>query len=156
MEVASDFGRSAELLMAAKRIIDQSAHELHLGSPVSVHNADMIQYLRQRLCDAPLERLMVIYCDAEDRYIHDEVMAAGDRYHVRLDPVQLFRRALKHDAHAILMAHNHPSGDATPSEDDICGTRSLAKAGVPLDIRFIDHLIVTPDRTYSMRKGGFI
>lgn len=97
---------------------------------------------------------MVIYCDSEDRYIHDEVVSTGCRFHVTLEPSQLFRRALKHDAHAILLAHNHPSGDPTPSEDDICGTRALANAGVALNIRFIDHLIVTPGDVYSMRRGG--
>ena len=152
MEIASDFGRSAELILAAKRLIDHSECELHVGSAVSIADPALIDYLRRRLCSGACESLMVIFCDQQDRYIHDEVIALGTSYAVRLDPAHLFRRAMKYDAHAMLLAHNHPSGDPTPSADDVSGTRALAQAGLSLSIRFIDHLILTSTDAYSMRN----
>lgn len=154
MEIASDFGRSAELLVAAKRLVEHSECELHIGSPVTVTDPALTDYLRRRLCLGQRESLMVIYCDGQDRYLYDEVLATGSNFAVRLHPADLFRRALKHDAHAILLAHNHPSGDPTPSADDLSGTRALAQAGLSLSIRFIDHLILTSADAYSMRNGA--
>ena len=154
MEVTSDFGRSAELLVAAKQLVEHSECELHIGSPVPTADPALIDYLRRRLCSGPRESLLVIFCDQQDRYIHDEVVALGSSFAVRLDPSHVFRRAMKHDAHAIVLVHNHPSGDPTPSPDDVSGTRALAQAGLALSIRFIDHLILTSTDAYSMRKGA--
>lgn len=69
----------------------------------------------------------------------------------------MFRPAIAHNARAIIVAHNHPSGDPTPSPDDRAVTRNLLEAGRVLDIPLLDHVIVTPDGAYfSFSEGGLL
>lgn len=153
-QVAAGFGHSAEMLLAAKRLIESSERELPVGTPVRTDDPAMIRYIRDRLCHGTVETLLVIFCDKQQRYLHDETMGWGTSDSIRLDPSHLFRRALKVDAHSVLMAHNHPSGDCRPSENDIHGTRRLAQSGLTLNIHFIDHLVVTPLSAWSMRSNA--
>ena len=156
LRIGEQFGEACELLLAARALIETAGGELLAGSPVDPRDPALLRYLRDTLCMRSSERLLAIYCNNEDQYILDEELGWGTAAAVRLDPVQLFRRAIKLDASSILLAHNHPSGNCMPSEPDINATRQLAKMGQTLGIKFLDHLIVTRKRTYSMRMGELI
>ncbi len=73
-----------------------------------------------------------------------------------LRPAEIFREAVRHSSPALILAHNHPSGDPTPSPEDIELTRTLAAAGRLLDITLVDHIIVGRRRWVSLRDQGFL
>ncbi|WP_160730747.1 JAB domain-containing protein [Pontixanthobacter luteolus] len=153
-EVGGQFGNACEMLVAAKTIVEAAQREQLQSVPVDPLNPQLLIYLRSRLCRANEERLLVVFCDAEQRYLVDEEMGWGNDHQVRCDVSRLFKRALTLDSSKILLAHNHPSGDCRPSDDDVNSTRQLALTAQVLGIKVVDHLIVTSDRAYSMRSGG--
>ena len=116
----------------------------------------MIQYLRSVVLQAPerAERFHAIFVDAERRYLGDAAMGQGDLGALTLRMRELFGRALSVGARAIIIAHNHPSGDCRPSQNDIAATKRLSSIGEALDIELLDHLIFTSQSVYSMRAGG--
>ncbi|WP_162935674.1 JAB domain-containing protein [Tsuneonella amylolytica] len=75
---------------------------------------------------------------------------------IELNFRDVIERALGNAAHGIVLVHNHPSGDPTPSADDIASTRMLAALCRPLELELHDHLIVAGDRIFSMRRAGLI
>ncbi len=159
-KAAAGFGDACELLIAARTLAEATRSEIIAGSPVNPKDPALLEYLRAKLvtgtaCRAQ-ERLLVIFCDDAGQYILDEEMGWGTADTVRLDSVHLFRRALSLEASSILLAHNHPSGDCSPSRQDIDATRQLATMGQTLGLEFIDHLIVTGSKAYSMRSGGLM
>lgn len=73
-----------------------------------------------------------------------------------LFPRDVFRVALLSHAHAVIIGHNHPSGDPSPSGEDVAVTRQLVQAGALMGIPVLDHVIVTPERCYSLRDAGLV
>ena len=143
-----------ELLVAARRLVEETNRENLVGTQIEVSDPALLEYLRDRLCRGKRERLLVMFCNQNDEYLSDEEMGWGNLQNVRLDAGQLFRRALTLDACSMLLAHNHPSGDCTPSGEDIAATRRLADIGETLGLRFVDHLVLTRTKAYSMRAGA--
>ena len=154
MRVGREFAPECEMLIAARRLVDEARREILVGSRVTPADPVLLDYLRDRLCRGRQETLLVMFCDPDGHYIIDEELAWGNEHSVQLDSARLFRRALTLDAGAILLAHNHPSGDCTPSAQDVSATRTLANMGDALGLRLIDHVIVTGTAAYSMRAGG--
>lgn len=115
---------------------------------------DVARYLAASLAGAPVERLQVLYLNAANRLIRDEIVGSGSTQHVDLHPRPILTRALELRATALIIAHNHPSGDPTPGADDIAATRALASAATALDITLHDHLIVGAQGWSSMRALG--
>ena len=99
---------------------------------------------------------MVVYLDARGCYIDDEIAAFGDLavIHGRYRP--LVERALAAGARGILVAHNHPSGAARPSSNDVRFTRALLALGRALDLRIHDHLVVTATAIFSIRQRSIL
>lgn len=108
------------------------------------------------LSDQRREVAAFVYLDPEWRLVglrHHPSPAADAATIVVRDVV---RDALAHDARYVLMAHNHPSGDATPSRDDIAVTRRLARTLDAIDVTLIDHLVVSANATTSFRQLGLL
>ena len=143
-----------DLIFAARELIDTARAETLQSAKIDPRDPDFQSYLRSRLCRGPGETLLVIFCDNQGRYLIDEEMGWGGAQHVRVDVANLFRRALSVGAASLFLAHNHPSGNCRPSEEDITATRELASAGHVLGFEILDHLIITHDKAYSMRAGG--
>src|SRR3546814_12927667 len=91
----------------------------------------------------PDEVLRILFLDASYRLIADEQLHHGSVRQLELYPRTIFRRAIEHGATGLILVHNHPSGDATPSENDIVATRRLSDLGRSLDIEIVDHIVVT-------------
>jgi DNA repair protein RadC len=105
--------------------------------------AELQKYLMATIGALPDEVLHVIYLDAGRRLIAEEQLQRGSLDHLAIYPRTLFRRALEHNAASLILAHNHPGGDATPSEDDVRATRLLVDVGKALDVDILDHIIVS-------------
>src|SRR3546814_14958417 len=89
------------------------------------------------------ETLRILFLDGIGRLIADEQVQRGTVHQLVIYPRPIFRRAMEHNAASLILVHHHPSGDATPSEEDLIATRALVQISRSLDISLVEHLFVT-------------
>jgi DNA repair protein RadC len=102
------------------------------------------------------ENLVVILLDTQNRMIKKKTLFIGTVNQSIAHPREIFREAVRHSATGILIAHNHPSGDTTPSKEDKILTKKIVKNGVMIGIPLLDHLIIGGEKYYSFREQGEI
>jgi len=134
---------------------------------VTTDNPEAIErYLREQLPNSPafnpdVESLMVVFLNTRRRPIGWQIISTGTLDTLLVHPREIFKPACVMNAAAIILAHNHPSGDPTPSEADIKVTRDIIRAGQLMKIELLDHVILgqaTPDRPKSwasLRELGY-
>jgi DNA repair protein RadC len=113
-------------------------------------------YLTARLAQHPYEVFTLIYLDNRHRFIAAEDLFRGTIDGATVHPREVVKEALKHNAAAVIIAHNHPSGVAEPSNADELITRRLKEALNLVDIRVLDHIIVAGGTTTSFAERGLI
>ena len=111
---------------------------------------------RPALQNAPTEQFRVLFLDRKNGLLADEFQAHGTVDHAPVYPREIVKRAIALDASAIILVHNHPSGDPTPSQADIEMTRQVIEIGRPLSIVVHDHLVVGRDKVASFKQLGLI
>ncbi len=94
--------------------------------------------------------------DTRHRVLAVELVSLGSLDHTFMSPREIYRTALGHNAAAVVVAHNHPSGDPTPSRDDVAVTSRLARAGDVVGLQLLDHLVIAPDRWTSLARAGHL
>ena len=102
------------------------------------------------------EHFVVFFLDSRNQQIHQEIISVGTINASLVHPREVFEPAVKYLAVQIILAHNHPSGDLTPSEDDLTVNKRLTEAGKILGIEVLDHIIVTKDSFISFKEKGLI
>lgn len=102
------------------------------------------------------EHFRGLYLNTRNRLIHDEIISMGTLNLSLIQPREVFRPAIEYSAAALILAHNHPSGDPEPSEDDIKVTRQIAEAGKLMEIDVLDHVIIGEERFVSLKERGVI
>jgi DNA repair protein RadC len=112
---------------------------------------DAAVLLMGELTHLPQEQVRVLCLNGKNDVIHQEVVYRGTALNCLLRPAEVFRPAVVRTCPAVLLIHNHPSGDPTPSEDDIKTTLELRRAGELLDIELVDHVIIGDHRYVSLR-----
>jgi DNA repair protein RadC len=122
-----------------------------LGSPRAAH-----EYLRARLRDRPHEVFCCLFLDNRHRVLAFEELFRGTLSGTAVYPREVVRRALAHNAAAVIFAHNHPSGVAEPSRADELLTRRLREALELVDIRTLDHLVVGDGEVVSFSERGLL
>lgn len=122
-----------------------------LSSPRSV-----FEYLAPRLSHLDHEQFMVILLNAKNHVIDVECVSVGTLTASLVHPREIFKSAIRRSAHAIVLAHNHPSGDPTPSREDREVTQRLIQAGKLLGIEVLDHLVVGDGRYVSFRERRLV
>lgn len=128
-----------------------------LESRIKVDNiTDTIDYLHSELAYLPHEQVRVLYLNGRNRLICDEVHAVGTVNQAPAYPREVIKRAMEVGAVKLILAHNHPSGDPTPSRDDIAITRAIIEAGRHVDISVIDHFVIGATGHVSMKAAGLI
>ena len=125
-------------------------------APILGSSQALIDYLFVDLAHLPAERLRVLFLNAKNRLLRDELMSEGSVNEAPIYPREIMRRALELGATALILAHNHPSGDPAPSAGDIQATRRIVEAGRALDIRVHDHVILARSGWSSFRALGLI
>jgi DNA repair protein RadC len=103
--------------------------------------------------DRDKEHFYVMHMNARQQINLVELVAIGTLNHAEIHPRETFRRAVIEGSDSILVAHNHPSGDVTPSEADIRVTTKLHKAGEILNIPLLDHIVFTATKYYSFKNN---
>jgi DNA repair protein RadC len=119
-------------------------------------SADSYEVLRPHLLDIPYEEFWLLLLNRANHVIRVEKVSQGGVAGTVADPKLIFKAALDHLASAVILAHNHPSGNRRPSQADISLTRKLREAGTLLDLPILDHLIFTEDGYYSFADEGML
>jgi DNA repair protein RadC len=137
------------------KIVHASAMRLARGQvrerPVLSSWSSVIDYCRTTMAFAEKEQFRVLFLDKRNQLIIDEVQQTGTVDHTPVYPREVVKRALELSATALILVHNHPSGDPTPSHADIEMTRTLVEVAKPLGIAVHDHIIVGRDGHASFK-----
>ncbi len=116
----------------------------------------LMDYLNAVMARERVEQVRVLYLDTRNRLLADEAQARGTVNHTPIYPREVVRRALELHATAMILVHNHPSGDPTPSAADIAMTREIHDAAKVLAVTLHDHVIVGNGRWLSFRREGLL
>ncbi|MCE5258886.1 MAG: DNA repair protein RadC [Chloroflexi bacterium] len=147
--------KAAELLAAmelGKRIGQLNGEgRLQVTSP-----EDAAKFFQARLSGEQQETLYVMHVDTKHRSFRSIPVYIGNVSAVIVRPAEVFREAIKDNATAIIVAHNHPSGDPSPSPEDINFTKEIKHLGQQLGIELLDHIVVGHNTYYSMKQHGII
>jgi DNA repair protein RadC len=118
-------------------------------APVLAGTADVAAAARPMLADARRERVLVLICDAQHRLRQHAIVAEGALDRSPMPVRDVLNAVLRHDGRAFAVAHNHPSGDPTPSLADRRATAALVEAARTVGLRFLDHVVIAGDRWVS-------
>ena len=142
------------------KVVEAAAHRLAKTSlmekPLISSWDAVVGYCRTTLAHRDTEQFRVLFLDRKNRLIADEKQSDGTVDQVQVYPREVIKRALELSATALILVHNHPSGDPTPSPDDIALTQTIATAARALDITLHDHLIVGSTADVSLRALGHL
>jgi DNA repair protein RadC len=161
---------SPEALMEVKGIKESAAvllkavqASIQLALQTRVRNADVISswndllnYCKSRMAHDATEQFRLIYLDRKNKIIADEAQQRGTVDHTPVYPREVVKRALELNASALIMVHNHPSGDPTPSRADIEMTKKVKDAAASVNIVLHDHVIVSRGGHVSFKSEGLI
>ena len=137
-----------KLIAAASQRIAKG--ELQQRTTLSSWN-DVVDYCRTSMAFADKERFRILFLDKRNQLIADEVQQTGTVDHTPVYPREVIKRALELSATAMILVHNHPSGDPTPSQADIQMTKAIIGIASPLGISVHDHIIVGKNGHASMK-----
>ncbi|MFO1242103.1 MAG: DNA repair protein RadC [Rickettsiales bacterium] len=137
---------------AAERLLKQQASE----GPIIQSWTALLDYCKVAMAAKKVEEFRILFLDAKHKLIGDEVQNRGTIDHTAVYPREVLKRALEFHASAIILVHNHPSGDPTPSKADIDMTKAIVQAARALNISVHDHLIIGKKGHYSFKSNGLI
>lgn len=120
------------------------------GQPVFIRNAEQAYMHLKGMANSQKEQLRGIYLNSRYQVVHDEVISIGTLTSNIVHPREVFQPAIEHSAIAVIIAHNHPSDNPTPTDDDLTITSQLVTAGKILGIDLLDHLVITSDTFVSI------
>jgi DNA repair protein RadC len=153
-------GEISEGAVAALKIAQASALRLLRSEvterPVLGSWQALLDYLHADMAHNPVERVRVLFLNSKNMLIRDEQMSEGSVDEAAVYIREIIRRALDYQATALILVHNHPSGDPSPSQQDIRLTRDIVEAGRHLNIAVHDHLIIGTRGHSSLRAMGLI
>jgi DNA repair protein RadC len=142
------------------KLVEAAAHRLArarvINRPVLSSWDALLTYCQTALAHQDIEHFRVLFLDRKNILIADEPQARGTVDHVPVYPREVVKRALELNASALILVHNHPSGDPTPSTEDINMTEQINKAASALDIVLHDHLVIGKSTELSFRAEGLI
>lgn len=143
IKAAIEFGR---------RLVAASGEERYkIRSPGDVYN-----YLCLDLRDEKREHFVALLLDTKNGVIYRHTVSVGDLSSSIVHPREVFKEAIRRSAASLIVAHNHPSGDPTPSPEDVSVTRRLVEAGEVLGIDVLDHIVLGDNRYISLKEKGLM
>src|SRR5262249_49172106 len=124
--------------------------------PILRTPSQIYRLIQSEMAPQKIETLMVLLFDIKKALLHKEVIAKGTLTELLLHPREVFHLAIRHHAHSLVIAHNHPSGDPTPSRQDIEMTQILKAAGKVVGIELSDHIIVGKESYFSFCEARLL
>ncbi len=142
------------------KIVEAAAHRMArakiLDRPVLTSWDALLDYCNTTMAYLPYEQFRILFLDRKNVLIADEAQQKGTVDHVPVYPREIVKRALELSASAVILVHNHPSGDPTPSQSDIDMTTKIQNAADALGIVIHDHLIIGKLQEFSFRANGLL
>lgn len=117
---------------------------------------DAASFLMPEMASLQQEHFVALYLNVKNQVIHKQTIFIGSLNSSIVHPREIFKEAVKRSAASIICAHNHPSGNAAPSPEDIEVTKRLQEAGFIIGIELIDHIIIGDHQYYSLKEQGYI
>lgn len=153
--------KACELLsgfeLAKKALKYKAKKEVERIKQKSVTSPDnIVPLIRSQITDYKKEHFFVINFDVRNRYLDIETISVGTLNTSLVHPRETFKGAIKKHAHSVMVAHNHPSGDLNPSQEDINITKRLKESGKILGIELLDHIIITEDSYFSFKSENYL
>lgn len=149
-----------EAVVTELKIVEAAAQRLArarvLHRPVLSSWQALLDYCHTAMAHRTTEQFRVLYLDRKNLLIADEEQARGTVDHVPVYPREVVKRALELDASALILVHNHPSGDPTPSQADIAMTEQIRRGAEALGLVLHDHLVIGRGRELSFRAEGLL
>ena len=147
-------------VIADLKILEAAAHRMARARVMQRHVISswdaVLDYCHTTMAHRETEQFRVLYLDTKNILIADEEQARGTVDHVPVYPREVAKRALQLNATALILVHNHPSGDPTPSQSDFSMTEMISKACSALGIILHDHLIIGKSAELSFRSEGYL
>jgi len=143
-------------LAALHEVASRVAREPTVKRPVISSWTALLAYVRVALQHEPREQFRVLYLDNRNQLILDEIQNRGTVDHAPVYPREVVRRGLEVNAKALILVHNHPSGDPTPSRADIEMTKQIIEAARALGVEVHDHLVVGREGVASFKSLGLM
>jgi DNA repair protein RadC len=155
-----EIGGIGENVVTQFKIIEAAALRLSktklIGKPALSSWQALLDYCKAAMARAVREEFRVLFLDRKNVLIADEVQGTGTIDHTPVYPREIVKRALELNASSLILVHNHPSGDPTPSRADIEMTREIAAAAKPLGIAVHDHLVIGRSGHASFKSLGLL
>ncbi|MFD2628686.1 DNA repair protein RadC [Oceanobacillus kapialis] len=133
---------------------------MHLYKPDSRYvirsPEDGANYVMEEMRSLKQEHFVVLFLDTKNQVIHRQTIFIGSLNASIVHPREVFREAVKRSAASIIVIHNHPSGDPTPSKEDIHVTKRLVDSGKMIGIELLDHLIIGDRKFISLKEKGYV
>lgn len=155
-EVAGVGDRAVDELKFIRAFAERTAGEAVRNRPVLASWTALLDYCRTAMAFEEREQFRILFLDKKNTLIADEIQQTGTVDHTPVYPREVMRRALELSSTAIILVHNHPSGDPTPSRADIDMTRTIVEVGKPLGIAVHDHLVIGRNGHASFRGLGLL
>ncbi|RMD91421.1 MAG: DNA repair protein RadC [Alphaproteobacteria bacterium] len=160
MKSFGDLGGAGPAVIRELKLMEAVARRMArarvLGRPVISGWEALLDYCHTAMAHRETEQFRVFYLDRKNALIADEAQAQGTVDHVPVYPREIVKRALELNASALILVHNHPSGDPSPSEADISMTRQIEAAAEALGLTLHDHIIIGRSRELSFRASGYL
>ncbi|KKS44051.1 MAG: hypothetical protein UV05_C0013G0008 [candidate division CPR1 bacterium GW2011_GWA2_42_17] len=141
----------ATTLLAAFELSKRALEVNDTNLPTISDAKDAVAQLAD-LRDLKKEHFIALYLNARNQLVHKETISMGTLNANLVHPREVFEPALRHSAAGIMVAHNHPSGDPKPSEDDLEITKRLAEAGKMMGVELLDHVIIATNNHFSFKE----
>ncbi|MEO9777843.1 MAG: DNA repair protein RadC [Sedimentitalea sp.] len=150
----------AEAVITDLKVVEAAAHRMARSKVLQKHVISswdaILDYCHTTMAHRETEQFRVLYLDRKNVLIADEEQAKGTVDHVPVYPREVAKRALELNASALILVHNHPSGDPAPSQADIDMTRQIQQACTALGLTLHDHLIIGKSRELSFSGQGYL
>ena len=155
-----DISCVGDAVIVELKVIEAAAHRMARSRVMRQHVLSgwdaLLDYCHTTMAHRETEQFRVIYLDRKNVVIGDEEQGKGTVDHVPVYPREVAKRALELNASALILVHNHPSGDPTPSQADIDMTQQIFAACSALGLTLHDHLIIGKSRELSFRSEGYL
>ena len=133
----------------------QQAQEIPI-QPLITSSRDVFRYMQPLLGDLQHEEFWVLFLNNSNKILHRKMMSLGGQTGTTIDIRLIFKTALEFSAVAIILTHNHPSGKHNPSKSDKESTQNIIAAGQTLNVKVLDHIIVTEKNYFSFADEGLL
>ena len=134
-----------------RRFFRKDEEEIYIRDSKDAYN-----YLKDKIANLKKEQFRGLYLNSRNKLIHDEVISLGTLTTNLVHPREVFQPAVQYSAVAIILAHNHPSGDPEPSEDDIKITQQIIEASKIINIEILDHIIIGKNKYLSLKDKKLV